>query len=128
MRERHRLIPVEWGRRSCEHRGVGMIAAAGRLSMDEREARERNRQMSRWNSRVSYAAVVGQLRRQRGLGRAQLAALSGVPEALIQELEEADRDRLSPEQTQALASALGTSWSEIQDAARLRARAMSEDH
>lgn len=95
--------------------------------MDERDARERNRQMSRWNNRVSYAAVVGELRRKQGLGRAQLAALSGVPEHLIQELEEADRDRLSPEQTKALASALGTSWSEIQDAARRRARAMSED-
>ena len=85
------------------------------------------RDMNRWNNRVALAAVLIRERERRGLTRAQLAAASAVPEDLIREVEQAERDSLTNDQVEALASALGTTWSAISHAARDRARQMRED-
>ena len=89
--------------------------------------RAQRREMNRWNSRLAFAAVLRQCRADAGLTREALAAASGVPADLIRELEDADRDSLSADQTDALAAALNTTWSEIAALARDRARRMRED-
>ena len=85
------------------------------------------RQMNRWNARIAFATAFVESRTAAGLSRQELAQRSGVPEALIMELEHADRDHLTNEQVAALAAALGTSWEELSARARDRARRMPED-
>ena len=97
--------------------------------MAEQSDRDRaqRRDMNRWNNRLAFAAALRECRAAVGLSREALAAASGVPAELIRELEDADRDSLSSEQTEALAAALNTTWSEITAMARDRARRMPED-
>ena len=93
----------------------------------EQPDRAQRRDMNRWNNRLTLAGVLRQCRADAGLSREALAAASGVPVDLIRELEDADRDSLSSDQTAALAAALNTTWSEITAMARDRAREMRED-